>query len=181
MSFLPPPASSGLGFAALLDAEQTLPLCSNFAATQAKWDLLQSSQLPAGLSEIPEFLPCICQNSCVAELLPEHLTGQGWEPLLSQLSEVLLNWSEKLQNPQEEGKAPSWTSAQVLCMLNEGYITPQWKTAATLQGSPLTTHLRRLFSCQGVLISNMKIIYSFGGIFFLGRSFLHLLTSKKNS
>lgn len=130
---------------------------------------------------MPEFLLCICQNSCVAELLPEHLTGQGWEPLLSQLSEVLLNWSEKLQNPQEEGKAPSWTSAQVLCMLNEGYITPQWKTAATLQVSPLTTHLQRLFSCQGVLISNMKIIYSFGGIFFLGRSFLHPLTSKNYS
>lgn len=37
-------------------------------------------QLPAGLSEMPGPLPCICWSSPVAELFPEHLTGQAGCP-----------------------------------------------------------------------------------------------------
>ena len=108
MSFLPRPASSRLEFDALLGAEQKLPSCST-QATQREWDLLHSSQLPASLPEMPGFLHPILWSSCVAELLPKRLTSQGWTPLLSPLSGFLLNWSEKLQNPQAEGKAPSRT------------------------------------------------------------------------
>lgn len=153
MSFLPPPASAGLEFATLLGTEQKLPSCSA-QATQREWDLLHSSQLSASLPEMLGFLHSLRRSSCVAELLPKRLTGQGWMPLLSQLSGFLLNWSEELQNLQKEGKARVRLKPKSsACSIRDASIHGG-KTAATPRGSSLTTHHGRLLSCQGVLTSN---------------------------